>query len=80
VVVLQDAQEIGVGTVVRGIGAEAEGKWLGASGGVIQLTRHGSGLTNTACAQFEVFCNRCILSLAGFFLGLSIKFPYSFYC
>jgi hypothetical protein len=43
----------------------AKVEWLGAIGGVIQLTLHGSGLTNAACAQFEVFCNRCILPLAG---------------
>jgi hypothetical protein len=51
------------GAVVRGIGGVAKVEWLGAIGGVIQLTLHGSGLTNAACAQFEVFCNRCILPL-----------------
>jgi len=51
-VALQSAQEIGVEAVVRGDRLGAEVKWLGATlavsakqhGGVIQLTRHGSGL------------------------------------
>jgi hypothetical protein len=37
----------------------------GASGGAIQLTHHGSTLTNTACVEFEAIYNHCILPLDG---------------
>jgi hypothetical protein len=60
-VVFQSAQETGVVMVVRG------DRWgvRGAIGGVSQLTRHWSGLSEMLSASFPILCSRSILPLAG---------------
>jgi hypothetical protein len=51
VVVLQGAQEIGVGAVLRGIGGVAKVEWLGAIGGAIQLIKLSEAVASPAGLQ-----------------------------